>query len=247
MVTQSHTKDFSAGRVSPRQEKVFPTRVLHLALESALSLVFWDMNSRTRDFGMPRLCPWSIEDLEYDGLCSHVALAEGIWGECDGPTPEQIAVKEVEMEQRRKAQKVAAVQKHYWDFKRDNFAAWQAQRRRYAANCDPAERKATAKKVKAKAFAAKKWCCDLCNVSCRDSHELVRHNTTPSHKNKVAGIAKPAPKAAGYQTWNDANKLAKKHYCKPCNYSAGTTQKLDKHLLTTKHKVKAAAAAEAAA
>jgi len=60
------------------------------------------MTSRTKDYGMPHLCPWSLEDIEYYGCCSHSALLEGIQGEEDGLTLEEIAAKQVEMVQTRK-------------------------------------------------------------------------------------------------------------------------------------------------
>jgi hypothetical protein len=53
---------------------------------------------------MPSLCPWYLHTLEYSGICSHTALADIIHGEEDGLTPEQLAAKQVEMEDRRKEQ-----------------------------------------------------------------------------------------------------------------------------------------------
>lgn len=82
----------------------FPVAALIHALEATFSIVRWAMKSRTKDYGMPHLCPWRLDTMEYDGLCSHSALDEGVRTELDGLTPKQRAAKEVEMEQRRIAQ-----------------------------------------------------------------------------------------------------------------------------------------------
>ncbi|KAJ4374108.1 Dolichyl-phosphate-mannose--protein mannosyltransferase 1 [Neocucurbitaria cava] len=80
----------------PKEGKIYLYRLLFLALESMFSLVFWAMVSRTKDYGLPHLCPWDIESLDYDGCCTHTALMEGIVGAEDGLTLEQIAAKETE-------------------------------------------------------------------------------------------------------------------------------------------------------
>jgi hypothetical protein len=67
------------------------------------------MRNRTKDYGMPYLSTWSCEDIEYDGCCGHSTLLEGIHCEEDGLTLEQIAAKQVEMEQAHKAKMVALV------------------------------------------------------------------------------------------------------------------------------------------
>jgi hypothetical protein len=57
-----------------------PLRALFLVLESTFSLMLWAMQSRTKEYFFPTLCPWPKEDLEYDGCCSHVALSDPIRG-----------------------------------------------------------------------------------------------------------------------------------------------------------------------
>jgi hypothetical protein len=37
-----------------------PVRVLIVAIEATFSIVLWAMKSRTKDYGMPHLCPWSL-------------------------------------------------------------------------------------------------------------------------------------------------------------------------------------------
>lgn len=79
----------------------FQVRVLLLALEAMFSFALWAMKSRTKDYGMPDLCPWSRESMEYDGCCGHSPLIESVEGEDYGLTVEQIAVKMKELDERK--------------------------------------------------------------------------------------------------------------------------------------------------
>jgi len=54
------------------------------------------MVSRTKDYGMPHLCPWSLDTMEYDGLCSHFPLTEGFADANEDLTAEQIDALGVE-------------------------------------------------------------------------------------------------------------------------------------------------------
>jgi hypothetical protein len=208
----------------------FIVRTLFLAIEATFSIVLWAMKSRTKDYGMPHLCPWPLEDIEYDGCCSHSALTENIMSETENLTPEQIAAKELEMDQRRRAANLAA----YYDLKHLDFEKWQTSRR------------ATAKKTRAKAKAGRKFACDLCDVTFADSTELNIHNGTNKHIAKANGInrLKHPLQAAAHKTMSAANILAKKHHCGICNHSFGTQQQLNKHKMTQKHKDRAAKAAK---
>lgn len=87
----------------------FEVRTLILTIEATSSIVLWAMASRTKYYGMPHLCPWSLEGIEHDSCCSHSALLEYIRGEEDGLTFEEIAAKQVEMVQTDEAKKVALV------------------------------------------------------------------------------------------------------------------------------------------
>jgi hypothetical protein len=125
----------------PAPSKRFPVRALFLAIEATFSIVLWAMVSRTNDYGMPPLCPWSLETMEYDGCCSHSALVEHIINEAENLTPQQIAAKEIEMEQRRVEQNKAK----YYEAKRLDFQEWLETRRRYSAAFDPVKKAAIAK------------------------------------------------------------------------------------------------------
>jgi len=80
----------------PNDINRIPLRAAFLLLEGFFSLYFWAMRSRISDYGMPRFCPWTLDDFEYDGLCSHVCLYEKIQGEQAGLTTDQMVQLEVE-------------------------------------------------------------------------------------------------------------------------------------------------------
>ena len=52
-------------------------RVLFTALEATLTFVFWALHGNTDRYGgMSHICPWDLDSLQYQGLCSHSALRE---------------------------------------------------------------------------------------------------------------------------------------------------------------------------
>lgn len=66
--------------LTPNCFKIFELRGVFLLLETALSLFFWAMVSRTKDYCMPHLCPWALDTMEYHGCCNHLSLNEYIHG-----------------------------------------------------------------------------------------------------------------------------------------------------------------------
>lgn len=53
-----------------------PLRALFLILETAFSLAFWAMKSRSKTYGMPSLLSWSLDAVQYDGCCGHTAIGK---------------------------------------------------------------------------------------------------------------------------------------------------------------------------
>ena len=87
----------------PSSSETVSLRSLFLIIETVLALVFWSMQSRTKDYGMPHLCPWDIEVLDYDGCCTHLSIYEQIHGLQPGLTADQAAELEVQRKERAKA------------------------------------------------------------------------------------------------------------------------------------------------
>jgi hypothetical protein len=190
----------------------FQVRTVILALEAMFSFVFWAMKSRTKDYGMPKLCPWNIEDLHYDGLCSHSALGDSIQGQKDGLTLEQIVAKQAELEQLRKAkyEELIAVGNPM------RRAANRAAKRFVCDACDEIfemnnelEKHKTSQKHLDKVasvvkvlkhpdfkewttnnIAKKKYHCKLCDYSFATDTKLQRHKKTKKHIDKAAAAAK---------------------------------------------------------
>jgi hypothetical protein len=61
----------------PRPAHQYELRALFLVLECMFTLTFWAMKSKSKDYFMPRLCPWPTKSFSYDGLCNHFSINEG--------------------------------------------------------------------------------------------------------------------------------------------------------------------------
>jgi hypothetical protein len=225
----------------PEATERFALRVLFLVLETAFSIAFWAMYSKTKDYGMPRhLCAWKIEALDYDGLCSHPAVIEQVSGETLGLTDEQIKEKEAELFKRHSDAKKAL----YYGARERDFDAWKATRRLYESKRDLVEKRASGNMSRLKAKKERRFECKTCSLPFESQYFLNMHYTSKRHVDKVRGIAPKVAKTPGYKVWADANIAAKAHYCKICDFATSTTQKLDRHFTSQRHKKRAAEARE---
>lgn len=228
---------------------------LFLALEATFSIILWAMKSRTKDYGMPHLCPWSLDDMEYDGLCSHSSLAECIRGgrreqRTATLTPEEIAAEEAEEaaeQERRKAQQAAQASAAYFRRKEEDFPTWQARPHGYHATYvakHPEAKAASTKKSQIKALDTKQFHCSECDMSFRNSTALNIHKATEKHIHRVATgrISKARPR----NERNEAIRAARTYYCELCDIASTGQSALDKHKLTQGH-ARAVEAAESAA
>jgi hypothetical protein len=199
----------------PSPGMVFLERVLIKALESFFSLFFWTMESED-DYGMPSLCPWPLDSLPYGGLCSHVALKEGVRGYAEGLSAEQIAAKELE-----------------------EFTRWQDTREEMKEVF--LARSRTSKK---KAVDNKTYACHTCGFAFNSQWDLDRHNALPAHIEKVSGNIRPRVNPNQY-VWQANNRAMKRYYCKICDRALGTAQQLSNHYKTKTHQNNVKALAEA--
>jgi transposase-like protein len=202
----------------------FPVRVLIIALATTFSLVLWAMKSRTEDYGIPHLCPWSRDELEYDGCCSHVTCLEGIRGEEDGLTLEEIARKQAECDERNAEASKIRTKTNYHTLKRDDFEEWEARQLKYKTTAGLEKKAAIAKKSRATVKGTRKYECKTCDVNFADSHELNLHNVTKKHLDRSAGT---------YKVHKNVTLL--KYHCKTCNKSFTSKTKLERHKGTQKH------------
>lgn len=212
----------------------FQLRVLFVAIEATLSIVLWAMKSRTKDYGMPHLCPWKIDSIEYYGACNHVALWENVKGQELGLSLEEIAALETELEEKRLLQKWTA----YHGLKETIFEEFKAQRARYAA---------VSKAGRAQNKATRRFACDVCGPAFNSLTDLNLHNLTQNHKDKVKGRPRKAPKDPRHAAWTASNMASRKFACILCDVNSSCKSKRDAHLKTARHIKNATAAAEKAA
>lgn len=220
----------------PSAQRRFSTRVLFYAMEAAFSIALWAMQSKTKDYGMPHLCRWSPEDLEYDGLCTHISLADTIKGEEEGLTPEQINAKLAETELRQAEQRKAKYERE----KTENFTEWQAKNHRNYLKAGHEKTAAWNTKAKAKAKASGKYFCEPCKANFHSPAALNDHKTTKKHINNTKPSSKVF-KHTDIKARADANRKAKKFYCPTCNMAFGNKQQLGVHLDSQRHKNKVSA------
>lgn len=222
----------------------FAYRCLFVLIEAVLSMALWAMRSRT-DHGLPRISDWIIEDLEYDGLCSHSSIHEGIRGEDFGLTDEQKLRLQAERDERVKN----AGKARYHAFKARDYEGWKAKRRSinalWAAR-HPDKKRAFEKEYFAKVKASGKYKCDVCDMPFVSQHHLGIHFTSRGHQDKVNGITRVI-KQPKHKSWSDANRARGRYACRPCGFNGGTKQQLTVHLASGGHKTLMAAIEEATA
>jgi hypothetical protein len=191
------------------------------------------MKSRTTTYGMPSLCPWPLEDMEYDGCCSHSSLAEGLRDDFKTLTPEQMAIKEIEIEERQKEQRRVRNLAAYHELKRLDFTAWKAKQAKKAANLDPEKRLQYNRTTVANTMASRKIECKLCGVVYARKFDLNLHNQTKKHLDRVAGKNRVHKHVA-----------ARRYACETCDRAFRDSTHLKDHYKTQKHKNNAAKAAK---
>jgi len=77
------------------------------------------MRTVTKYYGMAHICRWDREDLDYDGLCSHYCLNEGIPRDYE-LSAEQLEALSVEKNKKRKAdQREISSNWHYQQMETD--------------------------------------------------------------------------------------------------------------------------------
>jgi hypothetical protein len=107
--------------------------------------------------------------------------------------------------------------------------------RRDAVTRGPERTAIAAKGTRERALAKKKFFCDLCNITFRDSHELKLHKRTKKHQLKASGITQKEKTHNKRKAQHTANRAAGKYYCSICDYTTSTQQKLDSHCASKRH------------
>jgi predicted nucleic acid-binding Zn ribbon protein len=192
------------------------------------------MVSRTKDYGMPHICPWDLSTTDYDGCCNHMSLIERVDGEEDGLTVEQIAQKQKELDRRQKLQAKIVSSATYHDFKLRDFAGWRAQRRKYHKQCNKASKKASFVKSKVKAKATGQYACNPCGYNFEAITALNDHKATKAHKDKLNGVQKVVKDPYG-KAWRANNVATKRYNCGTCDKAFSCSKGLNDHNNTDAH------------
>jgi hypothetical protein len=193
----------------PSVKNRYLLRSLFIILETAFSFTLWAMRSRTKSYGMPKLLPWPIEELEYDGCCTHSALWEGIIDENKGLTPEQIVIKEAQEAIRDRKIARRAERNYHARLRKADPVAYKRNSR--------AKNKKQHDSTKAKA----RFHCDPCDKNYQSLGALRIHETRADHIALVTGV--PVSEVVA------AIKAAKTHYCDTCDIAYATPESLTRH------------------
>ncbi|KAL2134021.1 hypothetical protein VTI74DRAFT_1185 [Chaetomium olivicolor] len=195
------------------------TRLLFVLLESNFTYMFWAMKARRGDCGMGHLCFWNRSELEYDGVCTHPALSEGVHGEFS-MSPEELEAYAREKEEKRLMLK--RENNSSWHYKKmaENYADYidQAHERvkRSRAN-NPGRNAANQMKHIEAARAEGRYRCELCDLVFGTKQSLDNHLMTPKHLRKSKEHLNP-------------------FRCVPCNLGYHNKSNLTRHEKTQRHR-----------
>lgn len=212
---------------NPRPVNVPVFRLLMFALEATLSYMFWAMRTPSgADYGMSHVCVWDRQTMEYDGLCSHCALNEGIRGNFE-MTADELEAYAVEMEEKRLALKAINATNHHFRQMAENYDEYIGEAgvrvARSRANNPGRDKVRQADRI-TKATLAKTFHCVLCNIPCGTQQRLDNHLKTAKHLRKHKEGSNP-------------------FRCVPCNLGFHNKSNQTRHDKTERHAKAVAAAA----
>ncbi|KAJ8613743.1 hypothetical protein MRB53_036885 [Persea americana] len=99
--TRLCTKVFLLRAPIPPAGRIPAVRLLFIAFECVFTFIFWTLRSRKTFYNIREVCPWDdLDAFEYEGLCTHNPLFEGVPGDFD-LTDEQRAALATDREQKR--------------------------------------------------------------------------------------------------------------------------------------------------
>jgi hypothetical protein len=203
-------KGFLAWCPLPRPAFQYFVHAFFLVLECTFTLVFWAMKSRTKDYYMPRLCPWPIDSFTYDGLCSHFSINEGL-----------------------------ATDSEHSNLSPDEFDALvlerkKAKSRMYIANKGEGVHAANTRATIKKALEEQRYKCDVCVLTFPCRAKLQAHLKLKIHLNKTLGATK-ITKAKGRAQMTATQQL---RFCDDCQHLSSTSQRHTVHMAGVRHAAK---------
>jgi hypothetical protein len=155
----------------PKPEDAPKVRTLVVALEAMFSCIFDTMWKRKTPYGFEGVCPWPRTSFEWDGLCSHNALAEGVPKGAFDFTPEQLRAIDAAVKEKNRIYQIAYREEHQHE------DGWKSTRKAINARHYP---KTAAKLQVNKALQL--FRCDACDTDCLDQYALDVHNRSKKHR-----------------------------------------------------------------
>jgi hypothetical protein len=171
------TPSIPSERLAPK------TRLLFLALEATFTYNFWALRTYKADYGMGHMCLWPRSDLEYDGLCTHCCLYEGIHRKFDLSDEQLEDIKAVRYQKYLVGKRewhhkqMAYNYPDYRDYKNEIQIKYRAENpevleREYARN----------RLLHDQVREAQTYYCDTCDTSYGEERSYNDHVKTPIHK-----------------------------------------------------------------
>lgn len=185
------------------------TRLLFVLLEATFTYMFWAMHPDARDVDRTECCPWDSVKFEFDGLCSHCALNEGIDGDFD-LSPEQLEAKG---EARKEKGRLATVK--FREENREEVNADNRARYRRFNDDNPGYLKEYQATRRADAVENNTFHCESCNQSFTTKNAWENHLVSDKHKNRLLG--------------NFA------YLCEICNVTVSRQRMVDRHNKSDAH------------
>lgn len=198
----THTANLAWCKI-PDASDIPVFRHIVVALEAALSCIFWAMGSRTKTYGFHGQCPWTPEAFSYNGLCSHNPLIEPVYGDLNLSKEELKRIAQAVKDKNRKYHQA------YGKKQRENptpeFKASQKARN--------AKQRPKTKANQVKAVADKTHHCQTCDYSARNNSDLQAHFRTKVHQRRVKEAEEGVPP----------------NYCRFCDISFKFPSRLELH------------------
>jgi hypothetical protein len=207
-------------------------RLLFLCLECVFTYYFWAMRPGTYDDAMSYICPWTLSNLEYDGVCSHGSLVDHPQGDFH-LTDEQLIAQAADAEVIFRKNKAAAATNYHYKQMAENYADYiddAHARKTKSRELHPELDTIATKKRHDKYMEEKKFYCTDCDLPFPRKNVLDDHLKSARHARKVK-----------------ANAHGSKFSCKLCNIPLAHQGSLNRHRKSDGHKAKVAEAKAALA
>lgn len=229
----------------PPEDDIKKTRTVLKGLEAAFTLAFGAMNLESVDYSLQEYRFWSMDSLDFDSLCTHTPLMEGIHG-----GQKQFSKQDLDTLASEKAKRATLTKNEYigqWKRKRREDpvlgpAYWAnilAQSRDWKRE-NPELIKATRARYRDKTKALHKHHCTTCNMDFEDNTHLQIHFASKTHLDRLAG-RKSSRKSLNAKKNRAKQKLRKVYYCAVCDVSCPEPSALAKHKTSKRHVNKVAA------